>query len=249
MRRSKKKAAMAALMQRLGGSFAKALEIRLEGAEEGEVFKWFLASFLYGARISETIATRTYRQFAHRRVLTPQAIQDTGWDGLVRILDDGGYVRYDFSTATRLLAVSADLIERYGGRLGNVHEAATDPRDLERRLQEIGKGIGPVTANIFLRELRGIWSKADPALSEPAVMAARHLGLIAPGQRTPQAILAALRDRWGKAGLPECSFADFEAALVRLGIHYCRRARHAPCPMAAWCPMGAPGRGDLDRRG
>jgi endonuclease III len=249
MRRSKKKAAMAALMQRLGGSFAKALEIRLEGAEEGEVFKWFLASFLYGARISETIATRTYRQFAHRRVLTPQAIQDTGWDGLVRILDDGGYVRYDFSTATRLLAVSADLIERYGGRLGNVHEAATDPRDLERRLQEIGKGIGPVTANIFLRELRGIWSKADPALSEPAVMAARHLGLIAPGQRTPQAILAALRDRWGKAGLPECGFMDFEAALVRLGIHYCRRARHAPCPMAAWCPMGAPGRGDLDRRG
>lgn len=243
MRPSSKHAAVVALMQRLGGGFAKALEIHLEGAKEGEVFKWFLASFLYGARISETIATRTYRQFAHRRVLTPQAIQETGWDGLVRILDEGGYVRYDFSTATNLLAVSADLIERYGGRLANVHEAAADPRDLERRLQEIGKGIGPVTANIFLRELRGIWPRADPPVSEPAVLAARHLGLIAPSLKKPQAILAALRDRWSKAGLPGCSFMDFEAALVRLGIHYCCRARHAPCPMAAWCPMGAPRKG------
>ncbi len=237
MRRSAKHTVIAALIQRLGGGFAKALEIRLAGAKEAEVFRWFLASFLYGARISETIATQTYRQFARCRVLTPQAIQDTGWDGLVKILDDGGYVRYDFSTATKLLAVSADLIQRYGGKLSSVHEAAANARDLEQRLQDIGKGIGPVTANIFLRELRGIWPKADPLPSQPVVLAARHLELIEARLKKPEAILAALEGSWRKARVRRRSFVDFEAALVRLGIHYCRRGRHAACPMAAWCPM------------
>jgi hypothetical protein len=35
-------------------------------------------------------------------------------------------------------------------------------------LKALGKGIGDVTANIFLRELRSIWSKAEPLL--PALM-------------------------------------------------------------------------------
>jgi len=38
---------------------------------------------------------------------------------------------------------------------------ALDSKDLERRLIEF-KGFGPTAVNIFLRELRGIWSKANP---------------------------------------------------------------------------------------
>ena len=72
-----------ALVQRFGCSFAEALGIRLANAQEKEIFRWFLASFLYGARISEAIATRTYRQFEQQNVLAPQAIQDTGWDSAI----------------------------------------------------------------------------------------------------------------------------------------------------------------------
>jgi hypothetical protein len=224
------------LVKHLGGSFAVSLGIKLAGALEPEIFRWFLASFLYGARISTTIATRTYREFENRGVVTPASIQKTGWNGLVQILDAGGYVRYDFSTATNLLAVSADLIEGYAGRLGNVHTAAADPRDLERRLMDIGKGVGPVTVNIFLRELRGIWPKARPALSDPATLAARCLGLLSEGTRSGPHALAALQRRWIASHPRGLTFVDFEAALVRLGLGYCGKGKHDSCPLAAWCP-------------
>ncbi len=221
---------------RLGGSFSRELGIELAGSRESEVFKWFLASFLYGARISTAIAARTYREFERHKVLTPQRIQKTGWDGLVHMLDVGGYVRYDFSTATRLLAVSKDIIERYDGKLGNVHAAADDPSDLETRLKSIGKGVGPVTVNIFLRELRGIWPKATPQLSDPVVLVAGRLGFLSEKVTSPERALAALEKQWRKSPLRGSTFVDFEAALVRVERSYCRKERHAACPLAPWCP-------------
>jgi len=234
---SSKASVLQALVQRLGGSFARSWEIQLAEGDEKQLFRWFLAAFLYGARISESIAARTYQEFRRRNVLTPEAIEKTGWDGLVQILDAGGYARYDFSTATKLLTVAADLIADYDGRLSNVHSAAENSRDLEQRLQKIGKGIGPVTANIFLRELRGIWPKADPLLSDPAVLAARHLNLLPSSLANPERMLAALKTRWEKAGMPAHTFIDCEAALVRIGLHYCRKSnKHKTCPLSPWCP-------------
>jgi len=105
------------------------------------------------------LATRTWREFATRGVLTPDQILQTGWDGLVVILDAGGYVRYDYKTATKLLAVGETLMQDYGGSLDTLHDAAADPRDLENRIKALGKGIGDTTIGIFLRELRGFWAK------------------------------------------------------------------------------------------
>jgi hypothetical protein len=224
------------LIERLGGGYAKALGIELSGGREGEVFKWFLASFLYGARIPESIATKTYQEFRKWDVVTPGGIQDAGWHKLVDILDAGGYVRYDFSTATKLLLVSGDLITHYDGRLTNVHAAADSPRDLESRLRGIGKGVGPVTANIFLRELRGIWPKAEPLPSEPVVLAARHLGLLDIRVEKHERMLECLKEEWRRAKLAATPFTDFEAALLRLGLRYCRKEKHAACPMGTWCP-------------
>jgi hypothetical protein len=61
-----------------------------------------------------------------------------------------------------------DLQEQYAGDLNNLHEKAQDGKDLESRLKQLGKGIGDVTVNIFLRELRTVWVKARPALSPEA---------------------------------------------------------------------------------
>ena len=67
-------------------------------------FKWFIASILFGARISEQIAANTYRCFEAASIIdAPDKITAAGWDRLVETLDAGGYVRYDFSTATKLL--------------------------------------------------------------------------------------------------------------------------------------------------
>jgi len=74
---------------------------------------------------------QTYYEFEKCKVITPDAIIGTGWDGLVEILDTGGYTRYDFKTATKLLEIMQMLNHVYGGDLNLLHEKARDPEDLE----------------------------------------------------------------------------------------------------------------------
>jgi hypothetical protein len=61
-------------------------------------------------------------------------------------------VRFDFSTATKLLEISDELTRRYGNGT-NLIAQSKPPRELSAKLQEF-RDVGPVTARIFLRELR-----------------------------------------------------------------------------------------------
>ncbi len=176
-------------------------------------FKWLLASILFGARISEKIASNAYKEFEKAGVDAPEKILSAGWDELVRILDEGGYVRYDESTAINLLNIMADLKERYGS-LEDLYEESSDTEDLEKRLQDF-KGIGLVTAQIFLREMRGVWD-ADPKVSKWAEKAAKCLGI------GPQEFEGEMLSR-------------VEAALVKLHLRYCKREKCSVCPMKEFC--------------
>jgi endonuclease III len=224
------------VLARLPGRFAAELGLDVKAGVEARQ-QWFLAAILYGARISGMLAARTWRVFADRGIYTPEAILEQGWDNLVVLLDAGGYARYDFKTATKLLKVMGSLKERYQGSLERLHEAAADADDLERRLQAMAPGVGPTTANIFLRELRGVWAKANPALSYLAQLAGEHLGLLPPGL-SPGEALAALEEAWLKQPLQPHDFADLEAALVRLGRDHCRKPQGPPCPMDRFCGRG-----------
>ncbi len=228
---------MAEVLARLPGRFSQELGIDV-GRGPRERQKWFLAAILFGAPISGSLAARTYRVFAEEGVVTPEAILARGWDGLVALLDAGGYARYDFKTATKLLAVMESLTQGYGGDLERLASAAADYEDLQQRLIALGKGIGPATVNIFLRELRGIWPLANPPLSPLAQLAAEHLGLLPPGL-TGLAALAEIARSWQAAPVPGFVFADLEAALVRLGRDFCRKPRLTrPCPLAMVCHRG-----------
>ena len=219
------------LIGSLGGMYSRELGIDTARGDSGGIFRWLLACKLMGARISTRSALRTYKEFEGRGVVTPGRIRETGWDGLVEILDAGGYTRYDFSTATKLLAITNDLLRRYGDDLNVLHEEATGPQDLEDRIKGLGKGIGDVTANIFLRELRGVWTKAKPALSPLVLLSAGHLGLLVPGQ-DPMLSLARF---WRRRKTPGCDFRDFEAALLRLGKDFCKASRCGTCPFHDPC--------------
>ena len=220
--------APAELVHSHGGRYATALGINLAGPDAAERFKWFLAAVLYGTRISELLANRTWREFAARSVLSPQCMIDTGWDGLVVILDAGGYTRYDYKTATKLLAVCTALLHDYDGTLDNLHGAAADSHDLEIRLKALGKGIGDTTVDIFLRELRGIWTKAKPPLSPLAFIAAQAHGYLRPGTKAADQALPRLQQVWTGEGQAAADFADFEAALVREGLRLRRLISHRP---------------------
>ena len=134
---------------------ARLLGIDLASKEEDEIFKWFLACLLFGKPIQAEIAEEACRALIAAKLTSPRAIRRAGWDKLVLLLDQAHYVRYDFSTATKLLEVSEELMRRYG-TLSNLLAQASTPSALSRRLQEF-KHIGPTTARIFLREVRPIW--------------------------------------------------------------------------------------------
>jgi endonuclease III len=103
------------------------------------------------------------------------------------------------------------LMERYGGDVDRIHEYALDSRDLEEKLMEF-RGFGPVAVNIFLRELRGIWGKADPKPSSYAKIMA------------------------SKLELSDDLMRKYESQLVRLYIEYCKSKSCSECPIQNLCP-------------
>ena len=142
--------------------YSEELGIDLAKQNDREYFRWFLASLLFGARISETTAKNTYRSFFRNGLTSPQRILKVGWDFLVNpVMREGGYVRYDGRKSTQVLRDCEMLVADYDGRLSRLHSMARDARDVEERLLAF-YGVGPVTMNIFLREMRPFWAKADP---------------------------------------------------------------------------------------
>lgn len=135
--------------------FFKELGIDLASGKEEEFFKWFLACLLFGKPIQQKVAERAYFEFLKEGIFSPEAILEAGWDKLVTILDRGHYVRYDFSTATKLLEISKELKTRYGSLTGLL-KSAKSLKELEEKLEEF-KGIGPVTVGIFLSGFSKKW--------------------------------------------------------------------------------------------
>ncbi|MGA1974040.1 MAG: hypothetical protein ABSG92_00160 [Conexivisphaerales archaeon] len=149
-------------VEKYGEPFSKLLGIDLQSRRKEEIVKWFLASILYSKPIRESTATSTYKTFEAYEAVDVEGILSTGWDGLVRILDEGGYTRYDFSTATKLLEAFGHLKSQYASDLWNLYDRSSGGLELEKRLKGLGKGIGDTTVSIFLRDMRHIWPKAHP---------------------------------------------------------------------------------------
>ena len=185
-----------------------------------EPFKWFLASILFGARISTGIAKKTYRAYDQAGLTSPGKLASSDEMTLIKIHGRGGYARYDGITAEYILGVARKLLKDYDGEIRKLDKESQDPRDLEWRLQEF-RGVGSVTAKIFLRELRGIWRNADPEPTAVEVSAAKNLGILT----TNVDALGKLKEFWGDNAVEGYRFRHFEAALVRLGLALRRKKR------------------------
>jgi len=227
------------LVEKFGQKYSDILGIKLKTKCDWEIFKWFLASVLFGAPINETSVMRTCKCFESHEVLTPRKILETGWDGLVKILDEGGYTRYDFKTSDKLLEVMGNLVTRYEGRLNLVHERALDSYDLEKHLKDLGKGVGDVTVSIFLRELRGLWKKADSKPTSLIILAAKNLGITR--EESPEKALGELKEFWRKNEVDGKTFVNFETALLRLGKNFCRKKKCGQCVVERYCQVIASG--------
>lgn len=124
---------------------------------DGELFKWFIASFLFGKRIQQGIAAQAYQVIVVKHARdTPRKLCNCSWRELVSMLGEAHYVRYDESTAERLLKLCNRLNSEYDGKLGTLHEQSESREELEKRLAEF-EGVGPKTIEIFMREAAKVW--------------------------------------------------------------------------------------------
>ena len=108
--------------------------------------------------------------------------------------------------------VAGRLVERLGGRVADLGRVSPGYPTLRRALDDL-PGWGPVTIQLFLRELRGVWRGARPPLDERTETAAGHLRLFDPRQAPPT--LSQLSRLAARARLDP---RDLESALVRLAL-------------------------------
>ncbi|MCE3286596.1 MAG: putative cytoplasmic protein [Gaiellaceae bacterium] len=206
----------------LGGRFSLELGIDVD-LDEREVDRWALGATLVEDPSPTSVGIQAYRVLGKAGVSTFEDVRGCDREELWRLLGECGYGPYVDRTRSRLLALADGVAERYAGRLTAIGEEIARPRELERMLASL-PGWDARTVATFLRELRGVWSGAKPALDLRVARAAGHVAL-PPNLRGLSAVAAAAH----------LDLRDLEVGLVRLGAaHDLTR-----CPGGEECPLAA----------
>jgi endonuclease III len=123
-----------------------------------DMFRWFLLCYLFGKPIRSESAIDTWRLFIKHKLDTPWAITKASEYELVRVLNKGGYTRYQHVTARGLQTCMEQLIRMYEGSLLLMLDNSQDEDEFSKRLQEL-HGIGPKVAEIFMRETEEVFAR------------------------------------------------------------------------------------------
>ena len=126
-------------------------DLGLDATTDAGLFGWFLASLLFGRPIQQEVAAQTWRLLIEDGFTTPEAIVSAGVGKLDRELWEGKYRRLVGVMAAELPDVMATVVGSYGS-VGNLVRTSANAAELDRRLQSF-KGVGPKTAEIFLRDV------------------------------------------------------------------------------------------------
>jgi len=125
---------------------------------DDDLFRWFLLTYLLGKPIQSTVAVRTWKLFLDRNVDFPWAILEMSDWRLVALLHEGGYTRYQHVMTNALKTSMQQLTDFYDGSLTLMIEDSADEEELSKRLQKL-YGVGPKTAEIFMRETEEFFAR------------------------------------------------------------------------------------------
>jgi len=125
---------------------------------DDDMFRWFLLSYLFGKPIQSSVAANTWRVFVDHKIDTPWAILDSPHPKIVMLLDEGRYTRYDEVMARALRICMEQLIRDYEGSLILMAESSENEDEFSKRLQTL-YGVGPKTAEIFMRETEEVFAR------------------------------------------------------------------------------------------
>ena len=121
------------------------------GRSAEQLYRWFLASLLFGRNIRQEQAAKTYGVLIDAGMSSPKHFADLDRERLRHALDEGGYDRFDYQMADELHRVMAGVVDTWGS-VHHLVASAADRAEAHDRLVAY-KGVGDVTARIFLDEV------------------------------------------------------------------------------------------------
>ncbi len=194
---------VAALLDRYGETYAHRAGIALAD-RPAPLYQLVVLATLLSAPITADVAVAAARELFKAGYKTPAAMSAASWQDRVDALGRGHYRRYDERTATQLGAAADLLLDRWHGDLRRLRDEAGGDGHRIRRLLTTFPGIGPVGADIFLREAQAVWPALAPYVDHKVSVGAHRLRL--PSSAAQLVKLAGSVD----------DLVRLEAALVRL---------------------------------
>lgn len=171
-----KKDIVTALLDLHPRTHAEEAGIRVENRPSA-LFRVLCAALLASARISSDLAIAATRALGEAGWTTPDKLAAASWAERAKVLNEAGYARYDERTSTMLADTADLLLDRYDGDLRGLRERAGRDPGKERKLVQEFKGIGETGADIFCREIQGLWPELYPHAEDRALKAAANLDL------------------------------------------------------------------------
>jgi len=195
------------LLDQYGETYAHQAGIRLADRPQ-PLYQLLVLTKLLSTRISAAVAVAGARELFRVGLTSPKAMlaadEHTKWHALAA----GHYVRYG-GPAIRQLADGAQIVlDRWGGDLRRMHNAADGDRAALRASLTEFPGIGPTGADIYLREAQAVWPDVRPYLDARVTAAAKAVRLpssparlagLVPPDRLPELAAAVLRGSRDKA--------------------------------------------------
>jgi hypothetical protein len=182
-----------ALIDESGSLYSEDMGARVAQDTPQELFHWLLGSIMLSARIDARHAVKAASALRDAGLHKIAALRAAKWENVVRVLNENGYARYDESTAGYLQETAEWADTRWKGDLRKLRDAAKDADGVLGELQD-AKGLGPLGASIFAREVQLVWDVLYPRFDGPGTRTAGDLGL--PGDAAELRDMAGSRERF-----------------------------------------------------
>jgi hypothetical protein len=191
----------AALLETAGETFADEAGIRLDD-KPAPLYRLLVLAVLLSSRVQASLGIAACRELVDAGFGSPEHMRDAARPDVIAALGRAHYTRMDEQTTDALQEGAGLVADRWTGDLRRMRTAADgDAEALAGFLTELPR-LGPVGADIFLREVQLVWPELRPHLDAKALDGARTVGL--PGDAATLADLVDGED-----------LARFSAALVR----------------------------------
>jgi hypothetical protein len=191
------------LLKHAGTTYAAEAGITLRDAPM-PLFQLLVLCMLASKPIHAGIAIRAAKELFHSGLRTPHTVLTADRHKIIQAFGRAHYVRYDESSASRLIDLADRVNQEYRGDLRTLARLGKPDVRAAKVLLKQFAGIGDAGADIYLREVQDVWPWVRPYFDKRALDAAAELGLP--------------RDAGKLAALTGRAISPLAAALVRVSL-------------------------------